>query len=310
MAVTDTPPARPQPARRPRLIATDLDGTLLRDDKTVSARTLEALAAASDAGIETVFVTGRPTRWMHVVGDVHDRTVAICANGAVVVDLADGRLMEVHPLAHGDALATAAALRAGIPGITFAVERTTGIHYEPDYPPFFPDPHADIAPVEKLLAPGPPHAGAPVIKLLARHTTMDPDELLARAREVAHGYGEFTRSSPSALLEVSRAGVSKATTLAAYCARRGLGPGDVVAFGDMPNDLAMLTWAGRSYAMANAHPDVLAVTTHRTGTNTEDGVATAIEAMLAESAAAPGRPESAAQGITSPARVRTPAAVN
>ncbi|MGO4753757.1 HAD family hydrolase, partial [Streptomyces sp. 2MCAF27] len=85
---------------RPRLIATDLDGTLLRNDKTVSDRTVAALAAAERAGIEVFFVTGRPARWMGVVSEhVHGHGLAICANGAAVVDLHDGgRLLDARPL--------------------------------------------------------------------------------------------------------------------------------------------------------------------------------------------------------------------
>ncbi|MCC4321954.1 HAD family hydrolase, partial [Streptomyces malaysiensis] len=115
----------------------------------------------------------------------------------------------------------------------------------------------------------------------AHHPELAPDAFLQLARSVAGAHGDFTRSSPSALLEVSGLGVSKASTLARCCAERGISAADVVAFGDMPNDLEMLMWAGTSYAMANAHPDVLAATTHRTASNTDDGVAAVIERMLA-----------------------------
>lgn len=90
----------------------------------------------------------------------------------------------------------------------------------------------------------------------------------------------MTRSSPSALLEISGPGVSKASTLALCCAERGISHEEVVAFGDMPNDVEMLTWAGRSYAMGNAHPDVLAAASGRTVANNDDGVAVVIEQLL------------------------------
>jgi hydroxymethylpyrimidine pyrophosphatase-like HAD family hydrolase len=296
--VTHVLPRHTDASRRhlPRLIATDLDGTLLRDDKTVSARTVAALAAAERAGIEVFFVTGRPARWMGVVSDhVHGHGLAICANGAAVVDLRHGRrILEVRPLARTDALAVVDALRAAAPGVTFAVERSGGIHYEPDYPPFHLDPGAVVAPVEKLLADtggghrggepttqANPFADQPVLKLLAHHPELDPDAFLALGRATAGGNAQFTRSSPSALLEISGLGVSKAGTLAHCCAERGIAPQDVVAFGDMPNDLEMLAWAGTSYAMANAHPDVLAGTAQRTVSNEEDGVARVIEHLLA-----------------------------
>ncbi|GHH38362.1 HAD family hydrolase [Streptomyces candidus] len=271
------------PAVAPRLIATDLDGTLLRDDKTVSERTVAALASAEAAGIEVFFVTGRPARWMDVVSaHVHGHGLAICANGAAVVDLhAGGELIEVRPLERADALSTVAALRAVAPGTSFAVELTTGIHYEPAYPPFQFDAAASIATAEELLHEESPGSGAAVIKLLAHHPSLTPDDFLDLARATVADFGSVTRSSPTALLEISGLGVSKASTLARCCAERGISPEEVVAFGDMPNDIEMLAWAGRSYAMGNAHPAVLAAASGRTAPNNEDGVAVVIERILA-----------------------------
>ncbi|MEU7291799.1 Cof-type HAD-IIB family hydrolase [Streptomyces exfoliatus] len=271
-------------APAPRLIATDLDGTLLRDDKSVSERTVAALAAAEQAGIEVFFVTGRPARWMDVVSDhVHGHGLAICANGAAVVDLhAGGTFLEVHPLERPIALDVVRALRAAAPGTSFAVELTTGIHYEPQYPPFFLDPGATVATAEKLLFEEAPGAAAPVLKLLAQHPELDPDVFLSVARAAAGERASFTRSSPNALIEISALGVSKASTLALCCAERGITADEVVAFGDMPNDIEMLTWAGRSYAMGNAHPDVLAAASGQTAGNNEDGVAVVIEQLVAE----------------------------
>ncbi|MFB7913731.1 HAD family hydrolase [Streptomyces sp. NPDC056061] len=273
----------PSPAV-PRLIATDLDGTLLRDDKTVSERTVAALAAAEEAGIEVFFVTGRPARWMDVVSDhVHGHGLAICANGAAVADLhADGKLIKVRPLARDIALDVVRTVRAAAPGTSFAIELTTGIHYEPAYPPLRRDPGATVAGAEKLLREESPGSGAPVLKLLAHHAELAPDDFLALARTAAGDLACFTRSSPTALLEISGPGVSKASTLALCCAERGISPAEVVAFGDMPNDVEMLRWAGTSYAMGNAHPAALAATTGRTASNSEDGVALVIERILAE----------------------------
>ena len=264
---------------RPRLIATDLDGTLLRDDRTVSARTIAALAAAEEAGIEVFFVTGRPARWMDVVAEhTAGHGIVICANGAAVYDLRRDRLISARPLPAQAALTVVETLRAAVPGTCFAVERTAGFGCEPSYAAGWPHGDSVQAPIEELLADG---DGRPILKLLARHADADPDAFLLAARGAAGAHAEFTRSSSSALLEVSGLGVSKATTLAWCCEERGISAGEVVAFGDMPNDLAMLTWAGVSYAVANAHPDVLAATTHHTAANTEDGVAQAIERILA-----------------------------
>ncbi|MFE1884035.1 HAD-IIB family hydrolase [Streptomyces diastatochromogenes] len=271
----------------PRLIATDLDGTLLRDDKSVSPRTVAALAAAEASGIEVFFVTGRPARWMDVVSEhVHGHGLAICGNGAAVVDLHGGpgahRFVKVRELARENALDAVRLLRAAAPGTVFAVEQTYGFHQEPAYPKLHMEIPDNLQPAEALLAADGPDADQPVLKILAYHPDLDPDAFLALARGAVGDRANVTRSSPSALLELSGPSVSKASTLALCCAERGITPEEVVAFGDMPNDVEMLTWAGQSYAMGNAHPDVIAAASGRTVANNDDGVAVVIERMIAE----------------------------
>ncbi len=280
-------PQPPAPTVPPRLIATDLDGTLLRDDKSVSQRTVAALAAAEEAGIEVFFVTGRPARWMDVVSDhVHGHGLAICGNGAAVVDLhgdaGSHRFVKIRELAPETALDVVGLLRAAAPGTAFAVERTYGLHLEPTYPSLHMEPPESIAPAEKLLAEEALDADQPVLKVLAYHADITPDAFLRLARVAVGSRVVITRSSPSALLEISGPGVSKASTLALCCAERGISHEEVVAFGDMPNDVEMLTWAGTSYAMGNAHADVIAAASGRTVANNEDGVAVVIERILEE----------------------------
>ncbi|MEV7319899.1 Cof-type HAD-IIB family hydrolase [Streptomyces sp. NPDC093970] len=273
-------------ATPPRLIATDLDGTLLRDDKSVSPRTVAALAAAEEAGIAVFFVTGRPARWMDVVSDhVHGHGLAICGNGAAVVDLHGGpgahRFVKVRELARENALDAVRLLRDAAPGTVYAVEQTYGFHQEPAYPKLHLETPDRLLPAERILAADGPGSGEPVLKILAYHPDLDPDAFLTLARLAVGDRATVTRSSPSALLEISGPGVSKASTLALECAERGISREEVVAFGDMPNDVEMLTWAGRSYAMGNAHPDVIAAASGRTVANNEDGVAVVIERLLA-----------------------------
>ncbi len=280
-------PEPPAATTRPRLIATDLDGTLLRDDKTVSPRTVAALAAAEKAGIEVFFVTGRPARWMDVVSaHVHGHGLAICGNGAAVVDLHGGpgahRFVKVRELARDNALDAVRLLREAAPGTVYAVEQTYGFHQEPSYPKMHLEVPDDLLPAEEILAPGGRAEGEPVLKILAFHPDLDPDGFLTLARLTIGDRATVTRSSPSALLEISGPDVSKASTLALCCAERGISHEEVVAFGDMPNDVEMLTWAGRSYAMGNAHPDVIAAASGQTVANNDDGVAVVIERMLAD----------------------------
>lgn len=156
-------PETPAAALPPRLIATDLDGTLLRDDKSVSERTVAALAAAEEAGIEVFFVTGRPARWMDVVSDhVHGHGLAICGNGAAVVDLHGGpgahRFVKVRELARENALDAVRLLREAAPGTVFAVEQTYGFYQEPAYPKLHMEIPDTLAPAERLLAPDAPGA--------------------------------------------------------------------------------------------------------------------------------------------------------
>ncbi|WP_199881099.1 Cof-type HAD-IIB family hydrolase [Streptomyces kebangsaanensis] len=280
-------PETPAAALPPRLIATDLDGTLLRDDKSVSPRTIAALAAAEEAGIEVFFVTGRPARWMDVVSDhVHGHGLAICGNGAAVVDLHGGpgahRFVKVRELAREIALDAVRLVREAVPGTVYAVEQTYGFYQEPAYPKLHMEIPDTLAPAEELLAPDGAGAGQPILKILAYHPTLDPDAFLTVARLAVGEHATITRSSPSALLEISGPDVSKASTLALCCTERGISHEEVVAFGDMPNDIEMLTWAGRSYAMGNAHPDAIAAASGMTFANNEDGVAAVIEQMLGE----------------------------
>lgn len=265
---------------RPRLIATDLDGTLLCAGGTVSDRTAAALAAAERAGIQVVFVTGRPPRWMEQLSPhMGGHGVAICSNGGAIVDVRRGELLETFPLAVEDALGVVSALKAELPGTAFAFEWPGGFAREPEYEVLMweSDKEHPVAPAEELIVGGTVDG---VYKLLAMHPELEPDTFLAKARAAVGELAEITRSSPIALLEISARGVTKASTLASWCREQGIDRSEVVAFGDMPNDLEMLAWAGNSYAVANAHPDVLASVAKHTVSNEHDGVAAVIETLV------------------------------
>ena len=117
--------------------------------------------------------------------------------------------------------------------------------------------------------------------MMVRHPSLTGDELLAHARELLPGLAQLSHSSNAdTLLEIGAPGVSKASGLAVLCERAGIEPADVVAFGDMPNDLAMLEWAGHSVAVANAHAEVMAIADEVTASNDESGVAQVLERLL------------------------------
>lgn len=253
----------------PTVVASDLDGTLMRSDGTVSTRTRAVIAAVEAAGAAFVMVTGRPPRWMTSVAEqTGHRGLAVCANGALVYDLHTEQVVESFLLGAAAAKQVAHQLRAQIPGVAFAAEHhERPFAHEQAYVPRWDsgDPRITTT-VDELLTHD-------VVKLLARHPELGPDEFLERAHEVVGDSCTVTHSSTDGLLEISAAGVSKATGLALVCAQLGVEPAEVVAFGDMPNDLPMLAWAGLGVAVANAHPSVLAAADELTESNDEDGVA-------------------------------------
>lgn len=260
-----------------RLVATDLDGTVVRWDGTVTARTRRALASVEEAGLRLVLVTGRPPRWLDGVAEaLGHRGLAICANGAFVYDLHVESVVEQFLLDPQPALAVVERIRAVLPDATFAVETDQGFARDPSFRQRWdPDVTVPVAPVEELVA-------QPVAKLLVRVETSHADAMLAAVGPLLQGLGDATHSNAAdCLLEVSAAGVSKATTLELLAARWGITSADVVAFGDMPNDVPMLRWAGHGVAVASAHAGVLDVVDEVAPSVDHDGVAQVLERLLA-----------------------------
>ncbi|MEE1759746.1 MULTISPECIES: HAD family hydrolase [unclassified Streptomyces] len=266
----------------PKLVATDLDGTLLRSDGTLSPRTRTAVAAAEDAGIRVVLVTGRPPRSVPSLLDAIGPHFVIAANGAAVY-APDGTAVRTDPIPAPDAAGLVLRVRSAVPGVSFAFEYDTGFAHEPAYPSWsYGEDAVDlIGAADELLAGSP---ARPVVKVLAHHPTLPLDVFHHQARHAAGDRAETTHSTGLSLVEFSAPGVTKATTLMAWSGELGIGRDEIAAFGDMPNDLPMLRAVGMSYAMANAHPEVLAAAHHRTSSNDEDGVARQLERFVAVAA--------------------------
>ncbi len=259
----------------PKLVATDLDGTLLHSDGTVTERTRRVLTALEDQGVTVVFVTGRPVRWMDALWEhVGGHGMAICSNGGVVYDVPAREVARARTIPARTGLEVGALLRDTLPGVSFAVERTDGYGREPGFFSRGPVP-ADlhVAPLHELMSDV-------VVKLLARHEDRDPEAFWAEVEDRVGHLVTTTWSSTGALVEMSGAGVTKASTLEQLCADRGVPAEEVVAFGDMPNDLPMLAWAGASYAMADAHPSVRRLADAVAPSNDEDGVARVLERIF------------------------------
>jgi hydroxymethylpyrimidine pyrophosphatase-like HAD family hydrolase len=262
-----------------RMVACDLDGTIVRPDGTVSQRTVAALAACEQVGVRVVFVTGRPPRWMaSVAAATGHHGVAVCANGAIVYDLAAERVIATRGIPAADVHGIARAVQTAVPGGAFALETVHGFRREPGYQPRWPGPDGSVAPLDELLADAPV-----VLKMLYRLDRGTADDMLAAARGALHGLAEPVHSDAAdSLLEIAALGVSKASTLAVLAEQQGLGPQDVVAFGDMPNDVPMLRWAGLGVAVADAHPEALAAASLVAPACLDDGVAQVVERLLAE----------------------------
>jgi Cof subfamily protein (haloacid dehalogenase superfamily) len=271
---------------RPRLVASDLDGTLLRSDGVVSPRTRAAIDACRAAGIPVVGVTGRGPRLLDSVRAALGGTgIAVLAQGGYVVDLDRTEVLRTVGMSREDATAVIAAIERVTGDLIVAVEdaaeqaealRPLRVQHGFDWP--YPEP-AHLLPRHEVLPTG------AVLKVFLRSSRLAEDELLALARGVVDpAVAELTHAGLG-FIEVLPPGVTKATGLAVALAHHGVDLGDVLVFGDMPNDLPMIeavsAAGGRSVAMANAHPEVRAAASDRTSGSDADGVARYLEAVLA-----------------------------
>ena len=283
----------------PRLVVTDLDGTLLDDTgRQVSARNVAALTRAAAAGARVVIATGRPIWWLGPVIEAGFDGIAVCMNGAVVYDVGARQLVSVRPMTARGMQFFVDQLSALTRQFHVAVERVgttvSQAWSEPDYIHPWGLGEFRIAGRAQLLA-------EPAAKMLIRGSA--PSGSLAAAATEAGaawpgpartdpaGTGtapeptggadpdrvSVTYSSDDGLVEVAAAGVNKGSALDRLARDWNISPAQAIAFGDMPNDLEMLSWAGRGVAMGNAHPDVLAVADETAPHHQADGVATVLE---------------------------------
>jgi Cof subfamily protein (haloacid dehalogenase superfamily) len=276
---------------RPKLVATDLDGTLLNSAGEVSARTRAALEACWDAGIPVVGVTGRGPRLLDSVRAALDgRGIAVLAQGGFVVDLERDEVLRTVGLPRDQAAEVIARIEAVAGDLIVAVEdaaeqaEVSGplrVQHGFNWP--YPEP-AHLLPRHEVLPEG------PVLKAFLRSSTLGQDELLALAQQVVDPADAEVTHAGLGFIEVLPPGITKASGLAIALDRYGVGFGDVLVFGDMPNDLPMITAVaqsgGRAVAVANAHPAVQAATSVMTSGHDADGVARYLEALFLDG----GRP--------------------
>lgn len=257
-----------------RLVATDLDGTLVPNDTIIlppfTANVLHRLDAV---GVPVVFVTARPLRWMDAFWPyVGAHGMAIVSNGAITYDARLGRIVSLAGIDSAVGLEVCDAIAGSLPGARFAIECADGIRLDPEYVELVPSPEAPRGPLDEIWT-------EPAVKLLVRHPSVAAD-LLHHQVETIVGDAATVTWSVSGLVEISAAGVTKASALQQLCERLEISSDDVIAFGDMPNDIPMLTWAGTSYAVANAHRSVLRIATHDAPACRDEGVAQVLERLF------------------------------
>ena len=253
----------------PRLILVDLDGTLVGADHNVSARNAAALERATAAGARVVVATGRPVRLVTPIRESLGHSIALCYNGAIVLDLASGEVLDAHLL--DGAVFRRAVEKVREAGLDFVVAvegmPDVGIRGERGFREGYAMPRGTLRSITELG----------IVKGLIRVTGDQFEEIWEAFSTGFADELEVTRSGIDGLIEISRAGVSKGGIIDELARGWGIDPADAIAFGDMPNDLEMFRWAGRSVAMDNAEPEVKLAATEVGAHHDEDAVAQVLE---------------------------------
>jgi Cof subfamily protein (haloacid dehalogenase superfamily) len=262
----------------PKLVATDLDGTLVRGDDTVSAYTHEVLDRVRAAGIRIVGATGRGPRLTELTrGDIRAADFLVLAHGGWVYDVTDPRPLRAERLSGALLSAALTDLEASVGPLTVMVEALE----HPGAPLWgtrAPDWRYEVVVEERTR---PECLTGDVIKAYACADGRHVDDLLAAARRVIPPRVASVTQAGLNVIEICPPNVDKGTGLAVVAEAVGVDPADVLVFGDMPNDLPMFAWAGwQRVAVANAHPTVLAAADEVTLTNDEDGVAVYLDRLL------------------------------
>ncbi|MDI3420491.1 HAD family hydrolase [Streptomyces luteolus] len=262
-----------------KLIATDLDGTLLRSDETISPRTRAALETACGLGAAHIVVTGRAVPWTrHILDDLGYEGIAVCGQGAQVYHAGEHRLLTSVTLDRQLAGLALAKLEAEIGPLALAASRD-GVDGEVLVGPGYRVQEGPLPVVE--FTDSADLWSAPLNKLYVQHPGLSDDALAEVARRIAGDLVGVTMAGPG-IVELLPLGLSKATGLSLAARRLGAKAKDTIAFGDMPNDVPMFGWAAHSVAMANAHDELKAVADEVTASNEDDGIALVLERLLAD----------------------------
>ena len=267
----------------PRLIISDIDGTFITSAGRVTGRLRAVIVRAVETGAHFGLATGRPHRWLiPVLEQLPLAPVCVCANGAVVYDPATDRVLhafELSPSAMAEVVEAAERVLADVPH-GYGVERVGSSALDPEEECFIitPEYNRDAWDSQFGVTDTQTLISQPAAKLLVRCSSMTSAQMFELiAPEVDPELAHVTYSMDEGLIEVSCPGVNKAAGARYLAERYGVTAADAVAFGDMPNDLELLRWAGVGVAMGNAVPMLHDAADHVTATNNEYGVARVLE---------------------------------
>ncbi len=251
-----------------RLIATDLDGTLLDSSGALSGRSARALRGAAEAGLLLVCATARPL-WSAValLRDAAPVRYLVASNGAVVAELPSERVLRTVAMPAALTAAAVTALAERCPGAVWALDRAHDRVLSPDWPDVLVSGAARV----RRSTTVPP--GQDVLCLMVIGCPPEVGDDLARR------LGLGCTSSSAGLLELSAPGADKRTALEWVLSRSGAGPLAEAVYGDAPNDLGMFALARTAVAVGNAAEEVLLAADEVIGTNDEDGVAAHLEEL-------------------------------
>ncbi|MEU9092562.1 HAD family hydrolase [Streptomyces sp. NPDC048428] len=258
-------------------VATDLDGTLLRRDDTVSPRSRAALRLAASAGARHLVVTGRPVPGVReLLARLGYEGLAVCGQGTQLYDAGAGLIVRAVTLDRELADAALGKIEAQV-GPVFAAVDQDGADGRTLIEPGYRLPHASL-PAQRTRHRDELWA-APVVKVLIRHPELGDDALAAAAQAVIGDLATVTHSGPGTV-ELQPYGIDKGAGIALAGEYLGVDPGTAIAFGDMPNDLPMFRSCGYGVAMANAHPLLRAAADEVTLSHEDDGVAVVLERVF------------------------------
>lgn len=261
-----------------KMIASDLDGTIVSANGKISARTRQAFLDARAAGIHIVFVTGRPYRWLTPIVDAFGGLgTVICSNGAVLYDLENDQVLWSQTIDAATAVRAQQIILHHEPQATFAAETTKGLHLGSG----FAQGGRTLGSLTELDLHSPELDAEGIVKFLARSPGLRVEDFYEAVFPELSRLLWLTHSATGvSLLEMAHLDIHKANTLDEYARRLDIKPEEIMAFGDMPNDIEMLQYVGRGYAMASGHTETLAATEFLAPPFAEDGVAQVIEELL------------------------------